>query len=294
MLVVATSPPFLRELSQLGQNYVAELPVSFVGWTIPPPVLHRDHARDKATALGQPPIGRPRQLPRLKVKHTPACAVRDLRLHSPVVRRVPWVRYRVKDGTKGPLVWEAKCVPLWIKDENGLPDGPHPLLIARNVLQPDEVKYFLSNAPLSTPVPTLLLVAFSRWRIERMFEDSKGELGLDHFEVRRYGSIMRHLLLTCVSHLFLAEFVQTRRKKKSRADRVPGADRHPRPGSTLARRRTLLPPQSRSDRSPIGRNAATQRRRRTQPSQANPAVIAGDRNPAAGTTHISVAQNVAL
>ena len=27
--------------------------------------------------------------------------------------------------------------------------------------------------------------AFDRWRIERMFEDSKGELGLDHFEVRR-------------------------------------------------------------------------------------------------------------
>ncbi|GMU36702.1 MAG: transposase [Phycisphaerae bacterium] len=75
-----------------------------------------------------------------------------------------------------------------------LPDGPRPLLIARNVLRPAEVRFFLSNAPLGTPVETLLLVAFSRWRIERMFEDSKSELGLDHFEVRRYGSITRHPL----------------------------------------------------------------------------------------------------
>ncbi len=149
----------------------------------------------------------PRRLPRLKVKHTPAGEVRDLLKHSPLVRRIPWQKYRVKEGTKGPFVWEAKCVPLWIKDENGLPDGPHPLLIARHVWKPTEVKFFPSNAPLDTPVETLLLVVFSRWRIERLFEDAKTRLGLDHFEVRQYGAIARHLLLTCVSRLFLAEFV---------------------------------------------------------------------------------------
>ncbi|MBU0640070.1 MAG: hypothetical protein KKB50_14490 [Planctomycetes bacterium] len=58
----------------------------------------------------------------------------------------------------------------------------------------------------------LLLVAFSRWRIERMFADSKSQLGLDHFEVRRYCSLCRHLLLTCVSYLFLAEFCQRQRR----------------------------------------------------------------------------------
>jgi len=79
-------------------------------------------------------------------------------------------------------------------------------------LKPDQVKFFLSNAPLDTPVETLLLVAFSRWRIERRFEDSQTELGLDHFEVRQYGAITRHLRLSCVSHLFLAEFVQARRE----------------------------------------------------------------------------------
>jgi SRSO17 transposase len=293
-------PAFLRELSQLGQNYVAELPASFVGWTVPPPVLYRDHARDQALARGETVMGRPRRLPRLKVKHTPACEVRDLRKHSPVVRRIPWQRYRVKDGTKGPLVWEAKCVPLWIKDENGLPDGPHPLLIARHVLQPEEVKFFLSNAPLDMPVETLLLVAFSRWHIERLFEDSKSELGLDHFEVRKYRAIARHLLLTCVSQLFLAEFVQARRGgqarrgKKSRPDRVPGADRHARPGSAVAPRRTLLPPARRSHRRAMGPNAAAQRRRRPQPSPANPAAIVGHRSTATRHSSLSVAEEVAL
>ena len=274
-------PPFLRELSQLGQNYVGEIPASFVGWTVPPPVLHRDHARDLALARGESPSGRPRRLPRLKIKHTAACEVRDLLKHSPLVRKIPWQRYRVKDGTKGPMVWEAKCVPFWIKDENGLPDGAHPLLLTRNVLKPEEVKFFLSNAPLSTPIETLLLVAFSRWRIERLFEDSKTELGLDHFEVRRYGAITRHLLLTCVSHLFLAEFVQARRGKKSRPDRVSGANRDARPGAAVARRPALLSPPGRSAGGATDRNATTKCSRAAQPSQTNAAAIAADRSAAA-------------
>lgn len=274
-------PAFLRELSQLGQNYVGELPSSLVGWTVPPPVLHRDHARDRALARGESPMGRPRKLPRLKVKHTPACEVRNLLKHSPLVRKIAWQRYRVKEGTKGPFVWEAKCVPLWIKDENGLPDGPHPLVITRNVLKPNEVKYFLSNAPLATPVETLLLVAFSRWRIERLFEDSKTELGLDHFEVRKYGAISRHLLLSCVSYLFLAEFVESRRGKKFRLDRVSGANRDARPGRAMAARRALLARAGRSARGAIDRNATTKCSGPKEPSKANAAAIAGHRCAAA-------------
>lgn len=204
-------PPFLRALDALGQNYVAEIPVSFVGWSRPPDILYRRHARDKNQ-------GRPRKLPCLKVRNTPACQVRNLLTCSPRLRKVPWVKFRVKDGEKGPMVWEAKCVSFWIKDEHGLPSRPHRLLIAQSIPRRDELKFFLSNAAPSVPVETLLLVAFSRWRIERMFEDSKDELGLDHFEVRKYGSIQRHLILTCVSHLFLAEFRRDRGGKKGGPD----------------------------------------------------------------------------
>ncbi len=205
-----SKPPFLRGLDGLGQNYVAEIPVNFVGWTRPPEMLHREHARDKGP-------GRPRKFPRLKVRNTPAVEVRSILTWSPVLREVPWDQYRVKDGTKGPMVWEAKRIPFWIKDENGLPSRPHHLMVARHVLKPNEVKFFLSNAPESTPLEVLLLVAFSRWRIERLFQDSKTELGMDHFEVHKYPSIVRHLILTCISHLFLAEFWLVHRGGKIRS-----------------------------------------------------------------------------
>jgi len=98
------------------------------------------------------------------------------------------------------------------------------LVVARNVLAPDEVKYFVSNAPPKTPLPTLLLVAFSRWRVERCFEDEKGELGLDHYEGRKYQGLKRHLILTAVSHLFLAKVHRELRGEKPGADGVSGAD----------------------------------------------------------------------
>ena len=287
-------PAFLRGLAGLGQNYVAEIPVNFVGWTVPPPVLYRDHARDQALARGATVMGRPRRLPRLKVKHTRACEVRALLTYSPIVRQIPWQRYRVKDGTKGPFVWEAKCVPLWIKDENGLPDGPHPLLIARPVLKPGVVKFFLSNAPLETPAETLLLVAFSRWRIERLFEDSKTELGMDHFEVRKYPSIVRHLILTCISHLFLAEFWLAHRGEKPGADDLPGAGGHASPDPRLDLRRSLLSPTSRIDRGAIGHNAGADCCGPSFASEANHQMPTGDRRKAEDHSNLQVATVLAL
>jgi len=247
-------PPFLRAIDALGQHYVGEIPASFVGWTVELEVLHREHARDR---MG----GRPRRLPRLKVRNTPFAEVRDILKHSPILRRVPWAKYRVKEGEKGPMVWEAKSIAFWIKDENGLPSRPHRLLIARSVLNPGKVKYFLSNAPESVPVETLLLVAFSRWRIERLFEDGKSELGLDHFEVRQWGSISRHLILTDISYLFLAEFREEHRGEKSRPDDRPTPNRHARPRAAVVARRPLLATTGRIHRGAIDHNPGPKRGR---------------------------------
>lgn len=243
-------PPFLRDLDGLGQNYVAEIPVSFVGWTCLPEILYQDHPRDKGS-------GHPRKFPRLKVRNTPAAEVREILKHSPILRKVPWKKFRVKDGTKGPMVWEAKRIPFWIKDENGLPSRPYHLMVARNVLNRDVVKFFLSNAPESTSLEVLLLVAFSRWHIERLFEDSKTELGMDHFEVRQYPSVVRHLVLTCISHLFLAEFCLAERNKKNRTgpDGAPNTDGDAVAGTDLGPRGTLFATAGRVNRRAIGLNA---------------------------------------
>lgn len=284
-------PPFLRGLEGLGQDYVGEIPASFTVWTKCPEVMYREHARDRRG-------GRPRKFPRLKVRNTPACEVRNVLTFSPKLRGRPWVRYRVKDGEKGPMVWEAKCLPVWIKDENGLPVGPSQLLIARNVLKREEVKFFLSNAPQRVPIETLLLVAFSRWRIERMFEDSKDELGLDHFEVRRYVSIQRHLILTCVSHLFLAEFRQEHRGEKSRPDDLPTAHGDEITGDLVVapgpRGRTMLATTCRLDHRAIDANAEAQPSRPPRPSKTNRAAIAGQRSVSKRRTHVQMDQKVAL
>jgi hypothetical protein len=60
-----------------------------------------------------------------------------------------------------------------------------------------------------------MLSTFTRWIIERAFEDSKTELRMDHFEVRKFGSIQRHLILSCLSHVFLSEFCWKHRGGKN-------------------------------------------------------------------------------
>jgi len=250
--------PFLRELERLGQNYVAEVPSDFRVWTKRPAVRYRAHARDQKS-------GRPRRYPRLKAKHNPKVEVRNVLAYSPLMRKVPWQDYYVKDGSKGPMVWQAKRLMVYLADEHGLPTRPYHLLIARNALDHTEVKYFLSNAPESTSVETLLRVAFTRWIIERAFEDSKTELGMDHFEVRKFGSIQRHLILSCLSHVFLSEFCWKYRGEKSGPDGLPGPHGHGQAGVTLGPRRPLFPEIRRADQRAIDVNATAKRQGRPQP-----------------------------
>lgn len=282
-----SKPPFLRKLEALGQDYVAEVPVNTHVWTRPPQVLYRDHARDKK-------IGRPYRYPRLKVRNNPTVEVRRVLRYSPVMRKTPWERYRVKDGTKGPMVWEAKRLTVWCKDENGLPSVPYHLLVTRSVLNPSDVKYFISNASPQTATQTLLLVAFSRWKIERIFEDTKGELGMDHFEVRRWISIRRHLTLSCVSHLFLAEFHQAHRGEKSRADNQSAANRHEQASPMLGVSWPMFTQAGREDQHANHDNTTTQYQSREGSPEDHNQEIARNRRYFETTKQLSLAQNIAL
>ncbi len=143
--------------------------------------------------------------------------------YAPELQDQEWVRYRVKDGHKGPILWEVKRVPFFLQGPDGLPTGPWHLMVARSVLDPAEIKFFVSNASPETSAGPILLAAFSRWRVERCFEDDKGEVGLAHYEGRRYPGLKRHLILSSISYLFLAETKQRLREKKSRVDRLPSA-----------------------------------------------------------------------
>ena len=121
------------------------------------------------------------------------------------------------------MVWEVKHLRFYPVGADGLPGAPLHLVVARDVLNPDEVKFFVSDAPEGTSVQAMLLVAFSRWRVERCFEDQKGEIGLDQYEGRRYVGLKRHLILSCVSYLFLSRVRQEFGGEKPGPDGVPGA-----------------------------------------------------------------------
>jgi SRSO17 transposase len=280
-------PPFLRELDCVGQNYVAEVPVDFPVWTRRPEVLYREHEEDRRP-------GRQRQFPRLKKQHNPKVEVRNVAAYSPLFRREDWHPYRVKDGTKGPMVWHVKRIRVYLEDEHRLPTAPHHLLVAINALDPQEIKYFLSNAPPDTPVETLLLVAFSRWKIERLFEDGKSELGLDHFEVRKYLSIQRHLILSCVSYLFLAEFHEKHGGKKSGVRVVPDS-RGDRPTRTVVvSGRPLFTETGPGHPGAPVRGPGTQSQIPTQPPQTNPSPVACLGTVSEEPTRLSLASYVAL
>lgn len=254
--------PFLRALEDTGQNYVAEIPVNFPIWTRRPAVLYQARARDRKT-------GRRRRYPRLKVKNNPKVEVQNVLAYSPRMRKIPWETYHVKDGHKGPMVWQAKRLLVYLPDEQGLPTRAYHLLVARNVLDPSEVKYFISNAPESTPVSTLLQVAFTRWVIERAFEDSKSELGLDHFEVRKFGAIQRHLILSCLSHVFLSEFCLRHRGEKPGPDGLPSPHGDSAAGAPMGARRTLFAEVCRIDHSAVDPNATAQCQSGPLPSPPN-------------------------
>ena len=103
---------------------------------------------------------------------------------------------------------EVKHVIVYRKTEDGLPSIPNHLLVVRDVSSPDTLKYFLSNAPRKMKIGPILKCAFSRWRVERCFQDDKSYIGLDQFEGRSYPGLLRHLILSAASLLFLARMRQ--------------------------------------------------------------------------------------
>ncbi len=191
---------FLDGLEQRGQIFVAEVPTNFHGWVKRPRMLRIGPSSRR---------GRQRKYPRLGAGQ-PSSEVQNLLRYSPIFRRQRWQRYRIKDTTRGPEVWEVKWTRFWRKGSDGLPGRRHCLIVARNVLT-QEVKYFVSNrVPGSQGISLrrLLRIAFGRWSVENCFRQAKEELGLDHYEVRGWRCVHRHFYLTQLSHLFCARVRQ--------------------------------------------------------------------------------------
>jgi SRSO17 transposase len=113
-----------------------------------------------------------------------------------------WYRRTVAEGTKGPNDYEftKRRVTLCKK---GMPDRNVWLIIRRTLGENPEYSFFISNAPRSTKLSTFVWLSGIRWAIEQCFEETKTELGMDHYEVRKYGGWHHHILSCMLAHFFL-------------------------------------------------------------------------------------------
>ncbi len=125
--------------------------------------------------------------------------VRADRLASGVAESA-WVRCSAGNGAKGPRVYDWAAVKIRPLRE---PGKGHWLLARRSIAKPGELAYYVCFGPSETNLEELVKVAGTRWTIEECFEEAKGEVGLDQYEVRRWDGWYRHITLAMLAHAYL-------------------------------------------------------------------------------------------
>jgi SRSO17 transposase len=113
-----------------------------------------------------------------------------------------WYRRTVSEGTKGPIEYDFARHRVTL-GKDGLPERTVWLVIKRTRGSEPTYAYAISNAPASTPFRTLVWLSGIRWAVEQCFEEGKTELGMAHYEVRKYAGWQHHMLLTMLAHFFL-------------------------------------------------------------------------------------------
>ncbi len=126
--------------------------------------------------------------------------VRADRLASQV-DEADWVRCSAGDGAKGPRLYDWAVVEIRPLREPG--EG-HWLLVRRSIAKPEELAYYVCFGPAETSLKELVRVAGVRWSIEECFEEAKGQVGLDQYEVRKWDGWYRHITLAMLAHAYLS------------------------------------------------------------------------------------------
>ncbi len=206
--------------------YLAEVARATQVWPLTEPDGQTDRPAPQTWVPPQTPSRKgpaPRRPRRHPASPTPV-AVQDWARQVPAAR---WQRYRLLEGSKGPLVAEFIAVRV-VMVQDRLP-GPAGWLLVRRTLPEEEeeeepvYKYYLSNAPADLPLATLVWVSGMRWPIEACFTEGKSEVGLDHYELRSWRGWHHHMTLVILAHFFLVRLQQ--RLNRREGGQRPGA--HP-------------------------------------------------------------------
>jgi SRSO17 transposase len=182
---------FRDALTARDLSYVLRVPGHLVVW--PPGTQFRVPTR-RGT------MGRPQSTPR-PVSPTSPLTIAAVAAALPH-RRVTW-----REGSRGQQASRFAAVRVRLAHRHAEGAGPGPevwLLSEWSRDAPAPTKYYLSSLPATTALRTLVRLGKLRWRIERDYQELKGELGLDHFEGRTWNGFHHHVALCAAAHAFLA------------------------------------------------------------------------------------------
>lgn len=160
--------------------------------------------------LAWPPGSRPRRPQAGRRPGRPPTRYCDEK-HEPVAisqlaRTMRYRKYTVADGKgrKKSGYFAFARLRLAERHTKGRPPSEMLWLIGEWRPAKKEHRYYVSNLPASTTRRELVRLVKLRWRVERDYQDAKGEIGLDHFEGRTWTGLHHHMTLCAAAHGFLA------------------------------------------------------------------------------------------
>lgn len=109
-----------------------------------------------------------------------------------------WVVLSAGEGSKGPRLYEWTWLQL-PAETGAANERVRWVLIRRSLSDHSERAYYRVYAPATTTLAQVVQVAGSRWKIEEGYEQAKGEVGLDQYEVRTWRAWYRYVTLALVA-----------------------------------------------------------------------------------------------
>jgi SRSO17 transposase len=129
-------------------------------------------------------------------------AIQESATASQLAASVPveqWVACSAGHGAKGRRLYDWSRIQL----AGPATAGRTRWLLVRRSRRDGELAFYACCGPSGTSLVGLVRVAGTRWAIEDGFQQAKTEVGLDHYEVRRWPGWYRHITLALLAHAFL-------------------------------------------------------------------------------------------
>jgi SRSO17 transposase len=115
-----------------------------------------------------------------------------------------WKRLSVGTGTQGPRIDDWARVHV-IESRDGFA-GPEVWVLARRALSdPTELTYYFALAPQTLPLQQVAQVASTRYSVEPVIQEAKSAVGFDRDAVRFWHSWYRHITLSLLAQVWLAD-----------------------------------------------------------------------------------------